>query len=216
VIRLKRYRLQTLRRRRLIVLGILTLVAWTALFAVQRQSRTGVPATTTTQAAADMQVQAYLVATGVLALPPPGQGPADYQAAAASAAAAGAPLGTLVWVDREAFETRGWRDLIQVGRVPINRPPAIDFVREVAVLTWAIPDQAPPPVLAAPGLILRRTALQHVAVELGVTPQPSGRVAAPNAAGTVVPYALMTVPRLQWPIPAPPPTVPPVVVTLTR
>ena len=32
----------------------------------------------------------------------------------------------------------------------------------------------------------------------------------------VVPYALMTVPRLQWPVPAPPPTVPPVVVTLTR
>jgi hypothetical protein len=165
---------------------------------------------------ADLQVRAYLAATGVFALPPNG-GPPEYAAAHADAARAASPLAYTVWVERDSFELRVWRDLVQRERSPVVRPPTVDFVREVALLIWAVPEHAPPSVLGSSGLILRRTAARERAVEVGVTPVAGGPAAAtPVASGTVVPYAVVTVPRSQWPAPVPPPLLPPLIVTLTR
>jgi len=72
---------------------------------------------------------------------------------------------------------------------------------------------APPP--RAPGLGLRGAVLQHLAVELRIAPATDGTPRATPAGGDdVLPYALVTVPRREWPIPAPPPTIPPLAVTL--
>jgi hypothetical protein len=161
--------------------------------------------------------RAYLVATGLFALPPAGREPSEFARAQAAALAAQAPLAHMVWGDQESFETAGWRDLLQVGRVPFNRPPAIDFAREVAVLVWPVAGQAPEAVLKASGLTLRGAAVRHVAVELRVGTWSGGPVpATPAAEGPATPYALASIPRDQWPVPAPPPAVPPVAVALAR
>ncbi|HEX2037056.1 MAG TPA: hypothetical protein VHS99_22990, partial [Chloroflexota bacterium] len=76
----------------------------------------------------------------------------------------------------------------------------------------------PPPTAAlrrAPGLVVRGAVLRHTAVEIHLGPGPAGQVpATPRPGGDVLPYALVTVPRSQWPVPAPPPTVPPLSVAL--
>src|SRR5687767_1129920 len=87
--------------------------------------------------------RAYLVATGIFAVPDPNAAPADFRAARDAAIQAGTPLAFSVWTDQASFEADGWRDVVQTGRVPMNRPPAIDFSREVAVLAWPVAGIAP-------------------------------------------------------------------------
>jgi hypothetical protein len=101
--------------------------------------------------------------------------------------------------------------------MPLNRPPDIDFLREVAVLAWPVRGQAPEAVLRAPGLVLRVAGVQRDGIQLEFAPSSGGPApATPVAAGDVAPYALVTVRRDQWPLPAPPPTIPPLLVTLAR
>jgi hypothetical protein len=157
------------------------------------------------------------VATGIFAVPDSGTTPPDFRAAQDAARQAGSPLAFAVWTDQAGFEADGWRDVVQVGRVPMNRPPAVDFSREVAVLAWPVAGIAPESVIGAHGLVLRGTALQHLGVELQLAPSSGGPApATPAATGQVLPYALVTILRSQWPIPAPPPTVPPIGVTLAN
>jgi hypothetical protein len=159
-------------------------------------------------------VTAYLSATGIFSRPPPDRLPASFAAAEAAAAGAGSPLAFSVWSDTPSFDAQAWRDQIQVGRVPPIPPPAVDFGREVAVLVWPAAD-APVALRQAPGLLLRGARLQHLEVEILVSPAGEGMArATPAGGGEVLPYALVTVPRRQWPIPAPPPSVPPLSVTL--
>jgi hypothetical protein len=159
-------------------------------------------------------VTAYLSATGIFSQPPPDRLPAPFAAAEAAAAGAGSPLAFSVWTDTPSFDAQAWRDQVQVGRVPPIPPPAVDFGREVAVLVWPAAD-APVALRQAPGLLLRGARLQHLEVELLVSPAGEGMArATPAGGGEVLPYALVTVPRRQWPIPAPPPSVPPLSVTL--
>ena len=162
--------------------------------------------------------QAYLVATGTLGLPPKGTtGPAGYLPAVRRAVEAGSPLAWSVWTDVGSFGQSAWRDLVAVGRPITHRPPGVDFSREVAVLIWAMPpagslppgiDGTPAPVPAAvkraSGLVLRGAMLvDHVAIGLELAPAPSDEARPePLAPGLdPVPYALLTIPRDQWPIP---------------
>src|SRR5262245_45803809 len=71
-----------------------------------------------TPAPSTLPVQAYMVATGTFAQPAAGTAPADFVVAQDAAAAAHSALAFTIWVDQESFETRGWRDLLQVGRIP--------------------------------------------------------------------------------------------------
>ena len=162
-------------------------------------------------------LRVYRIATGTFAIPPPDRAPFQYTAADAAARRDGSPLAVSLWVEQTEFETGGWRDQIQVGRIPIARPPQVDFPREVAVLVWPVRGVAPDSLLRANGLIADSLNLQHVSLELRVKPDTGGPIpATPIAPNGVVPYALFTIPRSQWPLPAPPPTVPPLTVTLAR
>jgi hypothetical protein len=162
--------------------------------------------------------QAYLVATGTLGLPPKGNiGPAGYLPAVRRAVEAESPLAWSVWTDVGSFGQSAWRDLVTAGRPITHRPPDVDFSREVAVLIWAMPptgalppgvDGTPVPVPAAvkraSGLVLRSAVVvDHVAIGLELAPAPSdGAKPEPLAAGLdAVPYALVTIPRDQWPVP---------------
>jgi hypothetical protein len=161
--------------------------------------------------------RAYLVATGIFVVPDPAAAPADFRAARDAAIQAGSPLAFTVWTDQASFEADAWRDVVQTGRAPMSRPPAVDFSREVAVLAWPVAGAAPEAVTTAQGLVLRGTAIQHLAVELQLAPSSGGPApATPAATGQVLPYALVTILRTHWPLPAPPPTIPPVAVTLVR
>jgi hypothetical protein len=203
--------------RRIVLLA--ALAAFTGVMAVAwlggGGELSGSPGTGAPGAARPSGPRAYLVATGIFAAPDPGGAPANYRAAREAAIQAGSPLAFAIWTEQASFETDGWRDVVQIGRVPMNRPPAIDFSREVAVLAWPVAGIAPEAVIRAPGLVLRGTALQHLAVEVQLTPSSGGPApATPATTGQVLPYALVTILRSQWPIPAPPPTIPPVSVTL--
>jgi len=167
--------------------------------------------------AVDTGLRVYRVATGTFALPAPGNAPFDLNDAEASARKAGAPLSYVVYVNQEEFETRAWRDFLQVGRIPIARPPLVDFAREVAVVVWPVAGTAPADVMRANGFVVDRLVLQHIDLELRVKPDPTGAPpATPITTGDIVPYALFTIPRTQWPLPAPPPTLPALTVTLAR
>jgi hypothetical protein len=108
-----------------------------------------------------------------------------------------------------------WRDLLQIGRFPMSRPPKFDFGREIAVLVWPVQGVAPDSLLRAPGLNVAELALAHFDLELRIVPESAGPAPATpvNTAG-VAPYAIFTIERAQFAIPAPPPTAPPVLVTL--
>src|SRR5205823_2058755 len=108
-----------------------------------------------------LEVRAYMVATGIFAQPPPGQESGVYAAAVQAAQNAGSAIAYAIWTDADSFEAQGWRDVVGVRRVPISRPPNIDFVREVVVLTWPVPGRAPESVLQAPGLAIRAAAVQQ-------------------------------------------------------
>lgn len=162
-------------------------------------------------------VRAYQTATGMFPLPPAGQAQMEFAAAEAAAIAEGRPLAYTVWVEQDAFEQRAWRDLLQVGRIPIVRPPFVNFAREVAVLVWPAPGRAPAAVAGASGLLLSGVTLGQQGIEVRVSPSTSGPAPLPATVppGTAVsPYVLITIPRTQWPRPVPPPVVPPVSVTL--
>jgi hypothetical protein len=162
-------------------------------------------------------MRAYRIATGTLALPVAGQESGDYLRAMAEARQAGSPLAYSLWVDMDSFEQRAWRDFVQVGRYPIARPPEVDFEREVAVVVWPVPGTAPESVLRANALLAEGVVLQHFSLELRVGTDNGGVIPATpvNTAGTV-PYGIFTIPRIQWPLPQPPPTEPPLVVSLAR
>ena len=163
-----------------------------------------------------LEVRAYMVATGIFAQPAPGEETGVFAAAQQAAQNAGSPLAYTIWTDPDSFEAQGWRDIIGVRRVPISRPPKIDFVREVAVLAWPVPGKAPAGVLQAPGLSIRAAGVQQHGIALQVGPTGSGVVATPVGGGNVLPYVLISVPRNQWPIPVPAPDVPPLLVSLVR
>jgi hypothetical protein len=163
-----------------------------------------------------LDVRAFMVATGTFVQPAAGQEPGVYAAAIQAAQNAGSPIAYTIWTDQDSFETQGWRDIVGVHRVPISRPPKIDFVREVLVLAWPVPGKAPAEALQAPGLTIRATAIQQHGVVLSVGPSTNGIVATPVGGGGVLPYALISLPRDQWPIPVPAPDVPPLVVALVR
>ncbi len=213
-----RYRRRTASRLRLgaaVLLAIVGLVAGVASLMARRMAPVGSEPLASPATAQASDVRAYQVATGIFAQPAPGHESGDFAAAEALAKQAGTPLAFTVWTDQESFETRAWRDLLQVGRFPYNRPPAIDYAREVAVLVWASPAMAPPDVLASGGLELRAARAAGRAVELRVAPRAGGATpATPAAGGPVLPYLLVTIPRSQWPVPVPPPLVPPVRVAL--
>jgi hypothetical protein len=162
-------------------------------------------------------LRAFRVATGTLAIPPPGQEGGDYLKAVGDAKQSGSPLAFSVWVDQDSFEQRAWRDFVQVGRFPLSRPPEVDFLREVAVVVWPVPGSAPESALRANGLTVEGVQLQHFALELRVGTDTGG-VAPATPVGTsgAVPYGIFTIPRIQWPLPQPPPTEPPLAVTLVR
>ena len=167
------------------------------------------------------ELRAFRAATGSFAVPvngqAAGQATADFQRAEAAAREAGAPLAYTLWVEQGELETRAWRDLLQVGRFPLARPPVIDFAREVAVLVWPVRGVASEGVLRANGLAAESMTMQHLALELRVTVDNGGPVpATPAGTSGVLPYGLFTIPRSQWPLPAPPPTEPPLIVTLAR
>ena len=163
------------------------------------------------------ELRAFRAATGNFAVPAAGHATADFLRAEAAAREAGAPLAYTLWVEQGDLETRVWRDLLQVGRFPLARPPLIDFAREVAVLIWAVRGVAPESVLRANGLAAQSVTLQHLALELRVTAEIGGPVpATPAGTDGALPYGLFTIPRSQWPLPAPPPTEPPLMVTLAR
>jgi hypothetical protein len=162
-------------------------------------------------------LRVYRIATGTFAAPAAQAAPFDFQQAEAGARLAGAALAFTLWVDQTEFETSAWRDVLQVGRIPIARPPQVDFAREVAVVVWPVAGAAPPDVMRANGLLAERLILQHIALELRVSADSGGVApATPITTGAIIPYALFTIPRTQWPLPAPPPTVPPLTVTLAR
>jgi hypothetical protein len=194
-------------------LTALAVVAGVTLFAASpRRQAAGDP-----PVMGEAGLRVYRVATGTFAPPAGEKAPFDLAAAEADARKAGAPLAYLLYVEQAEFETRAWRDFLQVGRIPIARPPLVDFAREVAVVVWPVSGVAPSDVLRANGLAADRLVLQHVGLELRVRPDPTGSVpATPITAGAILPYGLFTVPRTQWPLPAPPPTVPPLTVTLAR
>ncbi len=216
---MNRYPSRTRRTRRWVLLAVLVPAAAFVAYEALDAPRSGGTGTGRPLIGSDAPggVVAYLVGTGIFARPAPGEQSGEFAAAEDAAAAAGAPLAFSVWTDRQSFDTRAWRDLLQVGRVPFYRPPAIDFRREVAVLVWPATLTAPDALQRAPGLILRGAALQHTAVEVRVAPATDGTPrATPVGRPDVLPYALVTVPRSQWPIPAPPPTVPPLTVSLAQ
>ncbi|HEU5315956.1 MAG TPA: hypothetical protein VFX49_07575 [Chloroflexota bacterium] len=200
--------------RRIFLLTALAVVAAVTLFASagpRRQGASDLPP------AMESGLRVYRVATGTFALPTPDRVPFDLAAAEADARKSGAPLAFALYVEQTEFETRAWRDFLQVGRIPIARPPLVDFAREVAVVVWPLAGSAPADVLRANGLIADRLLLQHVGLELRVKPDATGSVpATPIASGAILPYGLFTIPRTQWPLPAPPPAVPPLTVTLAR
>lgn len=199
------------RRRILLLLGAGFAVVVAALFLIpgQRPARE-----TVAGEVPQLEVRAYMVATGTFAQPAPGQETGTYAAAVQSAQTAGSAIAYVIWTDSDSFEAQGWRDLVGVRRIPISRPPNIDFVREVAVLAWPLPDKAPESTLQAPGLTIRAAGVQQHGVALSIGPSSSGAVATPLGGGRVLPYALVSVPRNQWPIPVPAPDVPPLVVSL--
>jgi hypothetical protein len=155
-----------------------------------------------------------MVAGGLFAQPAPGQETGPYAAAVQMAQTNNSPVAYTIWTDQDTFETQGWRDIIGVRRIPISRPPKLDFVREVLVLAWPVPGKAPAEALQAPGLTIRAAAVQQHGIALTVGPSKSGVVATPVGGGTALPYALISVPRDQWPIPVPAPDVPPLLVNL--
>jgi hypothetical protein len=160
-------------------------------------------------------VTAYLSATGLFARPSPDDRPEAFAAAEAAAAEAGSPLAYSLWTDTPSFEAGAWRDQVQVGRIPPYPAPAVDFGKEVAVLAWPA-EGAPASLRRAPGLVLRGALLQHMAIEVRLAPADSDGAPRPTPVGAaeVIPYALVSVPRRAWPLPVPPPTIPPLTVTL--
>ncbi len=200
------------RRITLIVMGcvVLALLLMTS-FAPSRQA--GPPA----ELDRARSLRAFRIATGVFAVPVPGRAPAFYGRAEAAAREAGAPLAHTVWVQQESFETDAWRDLLQVGRFPISRPPKFDFAREVAVLVWPMSGIAPDSLMRAHGLNVEGLHLAHFDLELRIGAETGGAApATPVNTNGVVPYGIFTISRAQFPLPAPPPTEPPLLVTLAR
>jgi hypothetical protein len=160
-------------------------------------------------------LRAYRAATGTFVLP---SGPDVFPAFAESERFArqhNQPLAFTMWVTQADFEARAWRDVIQAGRLPLARPPQVDFVRELAVLVWPVAGIAPDRVMRANGFAVESVRFQHTALELRVLPDTGGMTpATPAGAASIAPYGLFTIPRSQWPLPAPSPTEPPLLVTL--
>jgi hypothetical protein len=211
-VRSNRRRRAARRRILAIIAGSVLVAAVAALFLLPGKRPEGQAAPSDPR----LEVRAYLVATGVFAQPASGRETGTYAAAQQAAQNAGADVAYTIWTDQDSFETQGWRDIIGVHRVPISRPPKIDFVREILILAWPLASKAPSDVLQAPGLTIHGAALQQHGVALAVGPATNNIVATPVGGGSVLPYALVSVPRNQWPIPAAAPDVPPLVVTLTR
>jgi hypothetical protein len=200
--------------RRIFLLAALALVAAVTLvvsFAPRQTAVSDAPLGDTSQ------LRVYRIATGTFALPAPGRAPFQYVEADSEAHRTNNPVAYTIWVEQSELETAGWRDLLQVGRIPVARPPKVDFAREVAVLVWPVPSLAPDGIMRANGLSADALVFQHVSLELRVKADTGGAVPATAIAPYgLAPYALFTIPRNQWPLPAPPPTVPPLTVTLAR
>lgn len=207
----------TFRRRRGMIAALALSGVLLAVLAASQ--RPGAPAAVPSSAGQGDQpaVKAYLVATGIFSAPESWEGHAYFNSQQGKADSAESAVAFAAFGDQVTFETLAWRDLIQRGRTPLNRPPAIDFQREVAVLIWTVREQTPPSVRAAPGLVLRGAAVQHQGVELRIGPSnETVMLPTPAATGTVTPYALVTILRNQWAIPVPAPDLPAVVVTLVK
>ncbi|MGI8423672.1 MAG: hypothetical protein ACR2NO_06115 [Chloroflexota bacterium] len=199
--------------RRIVLLTAIALVAALTIVATYAPRQTG----ETQDATGLATLRVYRAATGTFPLPDRSRAPFDFTQAEATAREARSPLAFTLWVDQTEFETRAWRDLVQVGRFPLARPPVLDLAREVGVLVWPVQGIAPDSVMRANGLVAGRLVPQHVHLELHISPDSGGSPpATPSTTGAVVPYALFTIPRNQWPLPAPPPTIPPLTVTLAR
>lgn len=183
-----------------------------SVFAPRGQSGAGAPA------GVDRTLRAFRAGTGTFALPAAGGGPAEFVQAEALARQNGSPIAYTLFVEQEAFETRAWRDLLMVGRFPLSRPPLVDFVRELAVLVWPVRGVAPDSVMRANGFAVEDVRLEHIALHLHVRLDNGGAAPATptGAASGVAPYGLFTIPRRQWPIPAPAPTEPPLIVSLNH
>jgi hypothetical protein len=138
------------------------------------------------------EVRAYQVAIGVFAAPDSGTAPPSFAAAEHAAMQTRNPLAFTIWVDQESFEAQAWRDVIQHGRTPVGRPPAIDFAREVAVLAWPVPGLAPARVLNAYGLALapRGVLVRDGALEVRLGPTVGGPAPATPAAAALEPLTV--------------------------
>ena len=197
--------------RRIFLLAALAVVAALTLVATFAPRREAAPVDSTGRPS----LRVFRAATGTFIAPDPNRAPADFVQAEAEARRASAPLAFTFWTDQGDFEVRAWRDVLQVGRVPLARPPVLDLAREVAVLVWPVQGAAPTSLVRAHGLAAERVVLQHMHLELQVKPDTGGAPpATPSVSGPVIPYGLFTIPRSQWPIPAPPPTIPPLIVSL--
>ena len=199
--------------RRIFLLTALAVVAALTLVATFAPRRDIQPVDSSGQPS----LRVYRAATGTFVVPDRARAPVDFVEAESRARQGSSPVAFTVWTDQGEFEVRAWRDLLQVGRFPLARPPVLDLAREVAVLVWAVSGAAPDAVLRANGLAAQRVVAQHIHLELQVRPDTGGAVpATPAVAGTVIPYGLFTIPRNQWPLPEPAPSVPPLTVTLAR
>ena len=197
--------------RRIFLLTTIAVVAALTLVATFAPRQSAEPQ----DSAGRASLRAYRAATGTFALPDRSDAPFDFLQADTGARQAKAPLAFTMWTDQTEFEVRAWRDLLQVGRLPIARPPVLDLAREVAVLVWPVQGVAPESLLRANGLTAERLVMQHVHLELQIKADTGGAIpATPAVTGLLLPYALFTIPRNQWPLPVPPPTVPPLTVTL--
>ena len=204
----------TSRRTQILIAGGLLLVAGVvaSLFLIPGTPPRGRPAGAVT-GSPRLAVKAYMVASGIFASPAAGQETADYLTGEATAKQNGQPLAHAIFTDQESFETRAWRDLIHVRRQPISRPPQIDFMREVAVVAWAA-GAAPASLRHAPGLALHAADVQQHGIAVQLAPSVEPMPATPIGGGATLPYIVFSIPRDQWPIPVPPPDVPPMLVTL--
>ena len=169
-----------------------------------------------TPAGVDRTLRAFRAGTGTFSLPAAGTGPAEFLQAEALARQHGSPIAYALFVEQEAFETRAWRDLLMAGRFPMSRPPLVDFIRELAVLVWPVRGVAPDGVMRANGFAVEDVRLDHMALHLRIRIDSGGAPPATPVGVTtgVAPYGLFTIPRTQWPIPAPAPTEPPLIVSL--
>ena len=199
--------------RRIFLLAALAVVAALTLVATFAPRQDAAPM----NSAGQPTLRAFRAATGSFLVPDQARAPEHFAQAESQARQANASVAFTMWTDQADFEVRAWRDLLQVGRVPLARPPVLDLAREVAVLVWPVQGIAPASLLRANGLAAERVVLEHFHLELQVRADTGGAVpATPAGTGAVIPYGLFTIPRNQWPLPAPPPTAPPLTVTLAR